>query len=152
MLMLGCQASLQYEESSEMLIFYDEAAKILDYSEDAVRHAAVRGDLTRAGTQGNRQRVIKEQVMLFTGVNPRTGKKKWIRYDALDEQGQALWNRYASEAQHPALSVSPVDEEAIRRVVSQQTTAIQESVQNEVVNSLIQSLQGLLSPKQTAIV
>jgi excisionase family DNA binding protein len=133
------------------LIFYDEAAKILGVSVQTLAQAVSRGEITRAGMQGNKQRFIREQVMLFDGVNPRTGNKKRISYNSLSEQEQALWNRYASEAQHPALSVTPVDDEAIRRVVSQQADTMRESIQSEIASSLIRSLQGMLSPKQTTI-
>lgn len=102
------------------LIFYDEAAKILGFSEDAVRHAAVRGDLTRVGTEGNRQRLIREQVMLFSGINPRTGKKKRISYNALTESEKALWQKYANEyARAGQLAAASLDEETVRRMVDE---------------------------------
>ncbi len=134
------------------LIFYDKAVEILGVSIDTLKHAVMRGDLTTAGTQGNRQRLIREQVMLFYGINPRTGNKKRISYNSLSEQEQALWNRYAREAQHIPLSVTPVDEEAIRRVVSQQAGEIKESVKDDIVKHLMDALGGMLSrPKTPAI-
>ncbi len=78
-------------------IFYDKAAEILGVTVGTLAHAVSRGELTRAGMQGSKQRLIKEQVLLFTGINPRTGHKKRISYDALSEKEQALWHRYANE-------------------------------------------------------
>jgi hypothetical protein len=105
------------------LIFYNEAAKMLDVSIDTIKHAVLRGDLTTAGTQGNRQRLIREQVLLFSGVNPRTGNKKRISYNALSTQEQDLWIRYTDEVTRPA-SPDRIDEDTIKRVVSQQTSEI----------------------------
>lgn len=100
------------------LIFYDEASEILGVSQDVLRQATARGDLTRAGTEGNRQRLIKEQVMLFVGTNPRTGHKKRISRNSLSTQEQALWNHYAAEVGRPVTSA--VNEDALRELVRQE--------------------------------
>lgn len=83
------------------LIFYDEAARLLDVSIGSLAHAVSRGELTKAGLLGTKQRLIKEQVMLFRGTNPRTGGKKRISYNSLTSQEQAIWNRYADELASP---------------------------------------------------
>lgn len=100
------------------LIFYDEAAKILEVSVDTLAHAVSRGELTKAGLQGNRRQLIEEQVILFTGINPRTGNKKRISLAALSPAERQAWQHYADEASKGYTVTAPVvDEEAIREMV-----------------------------------
>lgn len=95
------------------LIFYDKAAKILEVTDSTLAHAVSRGELTRAGMQGNRRLLIEEQVMLFTGVNPRTGRKKRISYEGLSEQEKALWNHYACAVNSGSNAPSTLDIEKL---------------------------------------
>ncbi|SRR5579885_1195483 len=95
------------------LIFYDETARLLGVSVDTVKHAVSRGELTTAGTLGNRQRLIKEQVMLFAGVNPRTGHKKRISYNALSADEQRQWHHYANELDRVGSALATPDIEQI---------------------------------------
>jgi len=133
------------------LIYYDEAAKILGVSIDVLRQAAARGDLTRAGTEGNRQRLIKEQIMLFIGTNPRTGRKRRISCNALSMEEKALWNRYAEELHNPIVTTSTVNEEMVRRAISEETSTIADAVKEEIVRNLMASLGDMLHPKAKAV-
>lgn len=110
------------------LIFYDKAAEILGVTVGTLAHAVSRGELTRAGMQGSKQRLIKEQVTLFAGINPRTGHKKRISYDALSEQEKALWHRYANEMNSASTTPAPPDlekliDEKIREELARQELA-----------------------------
>jgi excisionase family DNA binding protein len=123
------------------LIFYDEAAKILAVSIDTLKQAVSRGELTRAGMQGNRQRLIKEQVNIFTGVNPRTGRKKRLSRDALTEYERALWHRYEQETLTPSMPARAiVDEETIRRVAHE---AAREEIEKHSTQNFIDAYRGV---------
>lgn len=134
-------------------IFYDEAANILGVSVDTLAQAISRGELTRAGIQGNRRLLIKEQVMLFTGLNLRTGNKKRISYNGLSVQEQALWKRYADEAQRaPVGTPAPVvDEDALSRIIEQRTSKIEESIKEDIFDKLGDLFKELSRPKVKAI-
>lgn len=119
------------------LMFYEDAAKALGVSVGTLAHAVSRGELTRAGIQGNRRQLIKEQVLLFTGINPRTGHKKRISYNALSTEEQALWQRYADEATHaPGTPALAIDKETVNNIVD-------ESVQKNFI-VLMEAISTLL--------
>lgn len=129
------------------LMFYDEAARLLGVTVDTLAHAVSRGELTRAGIQGNRRQLIKEQVMLFTGVNPRTGRKKRISYNGLSEQEQSLWHSYANELNtvNSTLTTPNIEqfiEEKIKEEIARQELArIQEEERIEARNAQLRAQQ-----------
>jgi len=111
----------------------------LGTSEGVLRHAVSRGDLTPAGTKGNRQRLIKEQLMLFSGRNPRTGGKKRISYGALSQQEQALWDRYAQEVERTPATP------ALETLISQK---VQEELARAELARLAQQEQEIARKKE----
>jgi predicted site-specific integrase-resolvase len=98
------------------LILYKEAASLLGVSVGTLKHAVSRGELTKAGLLGNRQQLIKEQVMLFVGTN---GKKKDMSYNLLSSEEKALWHKYA-DSLNTANSTSHAD---IERIVDEKLSA-----------------------------
>ena len=93
-------------------VFYDEAAELLGISVDAIRHSVSgkRKALTVLPRQGQKQRLVKEQVMLFKG--------KRLSLSALSMQERKTWERYASEAYTNTLPAS--GEEMIRALARQE--------------------------------
>lgn len=139
-------------------VFYDEAAEILGVSLDTLTHAVARGELTRAGMQGNRRRLIKEQVLLFAGVNPRTGHKKRISYDSLSQDEQALWHRYAHEVNNIAPQQTTTDieklvSEKIREELARQELARIEEQKRDIASKeeRFHKDYPFLSPREKAI-
>lgn len=136
------------------LISYDEAARILDVEMDTLKQAVLRPNvLTRVPFKGRRVLLIKEQVMLFTGLNSRTGHKKRLSPAALTPAEKQAWQRYASEAtQGQVTSPAPFDEEAIRRVARQEASEIRESVKTDILKNLRDMIDSAInSPKQPAV-
>lgn len=112
-------------ENSMELIFYDKTAEILDISVGTLKEALKpnRNVLTRAGRRGVKGLLIKEQVMLFAGVNPRTGNKKRLSFEALTPEELALWHQYANEfnsAQSTALRATPEIEHLVQETVREE--------------------------------
>lgn len=87
-------------------IFYDEAALLLNVSFDTLTHGVSRGELTRAGLQNGKRLLIKDQVLLFDGLNAHTGHKKRISRTALSSDELKLWNTYHESVTNPDASVS----------------------------------------------
>lgn len=119
------------------LIYYDKAAEILGVTIGTLAHAVSRGELTRVGMEGTRQRLIKEQVMLFTGINPRTGNKKRISYDALSEGEQTQWHRYTNDLKTTQASYTsyPTPEdirEEVRKELARQQQALLQEQKREI--------------------
>lgn len=79
------------------LIFYDEAASLLGVKVNTINQAIERGILTRAGRNGRNMLLIKEQVMLFTGINQRTGNKKRLSLLALSKGEYSQWQNYQKQ-------------------------------------------------------
>lgn len=103
------------------LIFYPEASTITGATVGSVAHAVSRGDLTRAGRNGRKLCLIREQVELFRG--------RHISYDALTEKDKAIWQRCAQEGAR-LMGATTINEEAINRMIEQKVKA--QFVQQEV--------------------
>jgi hypothetical protein len=104
-------------------ITYIEAANILDISVQTLKQALEpqRSALTRAGRRGNSGLLIEEQVRLFVGINPRTGKRKRLSLNALSSDEQTLWHRYAAEAmQQTTLQATPEVRHFIRELLKEE--------------------------------
>lgn len=78
------------------LMTYNDAAALLDVSIGTLKQAiSERGVLTRAGRAGRNMLLIRKQVMLFAGANPRTGNKKRLSFEALSPSELEEWHRLA---------------------------------------------------------
>jgi excisionase family DNA binding protein len=138
------------------LINYEDAAKLLGVSQGTLVQAVIRGELTKAGIrQGNRCLLMKEQVLLFAGINPRTGHKKRISRNALTNQEREMWNRYAKTAERitaqPQDTPVVVDEATVQHIVDERVNAIRQEIRVELAEALRQLGEKVLSPKTQAI-
>ena len=73
-------------------ITIEQTAALLNVVVTSVRSAIVRGALTRAGHQGRNVLLIKQQVLLFSGNNPRTGHQKRMSLEALNANELEQWH------------------------------------------------------------
>lgn len=101
------------------LIFYPEAAALLGVKINTINQAIERGILTRAGRQGRKMCLVREQVMLFTGVNHRTGNKKRLSLEALTPEEKRLWQQYDRLGANQANTENPPRQD-IRAIVHQE--------------------------------
>lgn len=103
------------------LITYIEAARILGVPVDTFYQALEpkRNVFIKAGRRGQNGLVIEEQVRLFLGNNPRTGRRKRLSLDALTIEEKKLWHRYASEYASNQNADAPVFPD-IRQIVAEQ--------------------------------
>lgn len=120
------------------LIFYSQAAQLLGVKVDTLRHAVSRGALTRGPRKGHSQSLIKEQVMLYVGLNPRTGHKKQLALDTLSPAEQEQWKRYAAHA--ATWSTSPVtpQREEIKALVQAEVAQREEQLGETFASFLMQ--------------
>ena len=117
------------------LIFYQEATKILGVSYQTLLQAVSRGELTRAGVCEGKQQLIGEQVRLFVGNNPRTGKRKQLSYNKLSEEDKVKWNTYAEQANQPRTIVQKP------RIVQPSPDSIRKMIQEELARQEIARIQ-----------
>lgn len=109
------------------LITYDEAIKILSISSGTLKHAInERRVLTKAGRNGRNMLLIKEQVMLFTGVNPNTGNKKRLSFEALTPAEKQQWHELAAMMDNGTVTSKqeiPIEqiEETVKRVAREES-------------------------------
>jgi hypothetical protein len=69
-------------------ITYEETAQLLGVTVSSLRNAATRGVITRLPRTGQKQPLIREQVILFQG-KPR------LSLHVLNAQEKELWQQYA---------------------------------------------------------
>lgn len=105
------------------LIFYEDAAYLLSIEVDTLKHAIKRGVLTRAGRQGRKMCLFEDQVRLFVGVNPRTGHKKRLSFEALTPDEKHQWDELSALARIPnteqETSIEQLEEIIDQRVTTQ---------------------------------
>lgn len=102
------------------LITYEEAASMLNISVDTLRQALKPGRdvLTKVRGKGRAVFLVREQVRLFVGVNPKTGHKKRLSFEALTPQEKQDWQRCAEAAN----TSTSQDVEAIESIVDQRVS------------------------------
>lgn len=125
-------------------IYYDEAAALLGITSSALRHSVSgeRKALTLLPRQGQKQRLIKEQVLLFKG--------KRLSLTTLNPQERQKWYEYAAMATTEQSATIEVEE--IARQVTERTIEIKDEVKDDVIKMLIEALGGMLSrPKSRAL-
>jgi hypothetical protein len=133
------------------LISYTEAAQILGIKLDTLYQAVEpsRGVLTKAGRRGSNGLLCEEQVRLFLGDNPRTGRKKRLSLNALTIEERALWQKYANEAsklaqetqQQGTLDINLIDariEQKIQQSRSQETIDVLNAITSFIRNGVPQ--------------
>lgn len=84
-------------------ITYKEAAEILDVEYITIKHAAMRGKLTRCSIPLNQAMLLKQQVELFKG-------KRGISVNKLTIEEKSLWDEYkriAEDQELLALALNP---------------------------------------------
>jgi hypothetical protein len=128
---------MQYGVDLMRKIFYQAAATILGVKLDTIQQAIERGVLTKAGRQGRHALLIEEQVLLFSGINPHTGNKKRLSFEALTPEERIAWQRYADE----------VDIAGSKPVIPDLEKLVHEKVRQELA---IQSLQLITDQKREA--
>lgn len=131
------------------LISYAEAAQLLDISVGTLKEALKpqRNILTKV-RRANSPLLVKEQVMLFAGINPRTGNKKRLSLRALTPNERELWQQYADRAQAMMHPVPIVDEEIIQRVADERLSEKTEEIKDNIIDQIIIALGGQPSPKK----
>lgn len=116
-------------------IYYKEAAALLGISEDTLRHAVSREVLSKLPRQGQKQRLIKEQVMLFVS----NGSKKRLSLDALTPEENRRWKEYARSANTTSQAGPQVAQrEDIRAIVQEEVTEQTEQLEEAFAAFLLQ--------------
>lgn len=127
-------------------IYYDEAIELLDISMDTLRHGVTRRVLTPLPRQGQRQRLMKEQVLLFKG--------KRLSLAALSPDERQVWAKYAALAVDPSAfpvrSVQEIARQESTKRVDELKSDITDDVTSEAVRRIIEHMSSLL-PKQPAV-
>lgn len=84
-------------------VTYKEAAEILGVEYITIKHAAMRGKLTRCSVPLNQAMLLQEQVLLFKG-------KRGISTNNLTIEEKSLWEEYkkiAEDQELLALAINP---------------------------------------------
>ena len=117
------------------LITYADAADILGVSVSTIKQALEPGRevLTKAGRRGNAGLLIEEQVRLFEGINPRTGKKKRLSLNALSSHEKQKWTELASMVDQREVYADSLDE-VINEKVSSQIESLLKALNTTVTN------------------
>jgi hypothetical protein len=125
------------------LVTFRQAANILGVSVDAIYQAVEPGRevLTKAGRQGTNGLLLEEQVRLFQGINPKTGRKKRLSLNALSEKELALWKTYASQASQPVNTEKEINiEDTMRQIAHEEMV----KVRSQDLINLLESISSII--------
>lgn len=127
------------------LIFYEEAAEMLGVTIGTLKEALKprRKAFTRVPRMGLKGQLIKEQVLLYKGINPRTGKKKRLTLESLTPEERELWHKYEQEFYNPQPA-----QPATKQQAPQQSIIFILQASPDAVEKLIASTQPIMTTAQ----